>query len=57
MISIPVFKRYKTRPQFLLCIQRGNEWKVEAKMTEAKARELASECRMRGLDATVKEIA
>lgn len=42
---------------FILCIQRGNEWKAEAKMTEQEARNLASECRLRGLTATVKAAA
>jgi len=38
----------------LLRIQRGEEWKTEARMSEKDARDLASECRKRGLVAHVE---
>jgi len=46
--------RKPAQPEALLRIQRGEEWKTEARMPEKEARELASECRKRGLTASVE---
>lgn len=56
MITIPAFAK-PAPPLFVLTLQQGNSWKVEATMTEQEARNLASECRLRGLTASVKAVA
>lgn len=54
MVVIPMSTFEKPSQDVLLRIQRAGEWKVEARMPEKEARNLASECRKRGLTASVE---
>lgn len=54
MVVIDMSTFEKPSKEVLLRIQRGHEWKVEAVMPEEEALRLASECRVRGLSATVE---